>query len=515
MHYVIPPSRHILTNKGHGCHTTTLVGAIVQSLCRTPCPPSIWPLGCSSCDVESVILRAWQLTSALSLSSTRGRPVFSPSFAAMASFEIAAWQQACEEVLRKKRFEDNALRVWLGVLFEATTLTAIALPGVIHVGLYFAVIAMMIVMAWHRADLLTTGTWGAWRFYSKRLRKLSLDLFFPEGYSAVGLAQKQRPARAFIRLNFLLKAMCSLVYFGRAVPIALAYIDEQAPGGRPTGKGIIGAFFGLFQLAFLLLCCCALCCLGTCLAGALGVLCKRLRDYYGSIGEVAADLELQQRIARKANALSTQMQNREIKASLWQRVKLMMGMGLFFLDFATDANCTWQYLQSGFYWLFGFQLIIVGVSLVAETRLLRKGSVRKGMWAAFWTSIVTGFPTDEYLSISMREKTVEAPLSFLLQSYATVWVLWSSHFPKDQRTRRLVVEVPEWWPATGVTLLSSYASLALTILSMTNAAYLANHLDVAHRLDILRKSNAGGLDRPDSQQVLPTEIFSRRPRRLG
>lgn len=154
---------------------------------------------------------------------------------------------------------------------------------------------------------------------------------------------------------------------------------------------------------------------------------------------------------------------------------MYIDMAVFWADFLLDGACAYTYLSLRLYWVFGFQVAILLVSIFSETRLVKMQSEpdecdKWGVFfGAFTASIRRGFPTGTYLAIIMREKSVEAPLSLLLQLYASFWV------PQSQDAL-IPVELA---------FLLSQASSTLSVYGVTKAAYIMYHLDMGRHLDAL------------------------------
>ena len=139
------------------------------------------------------------------------------------------------------------------------------------------------------------------------------------------------------------------------------------------------------------------------------------------------------------------------------RIKLDVEFAMLLADFLLDLNCLYQYAVSGKHWGFAaLQATIVVITLVAE---LRNGPAK--LFTSFLESHALGFPTDTYLRIVKSEKSIEAPLSLLLQYVAAF------HFSDS----------PE-------AFLSTCVSMVFSVLAVTKAAYIQLHLGLNELLDV-------------------------------
>ncbi|CAE7243457.1 unnamed protein product [Symbiodinium sp. CCMP2592] len=84
-----------------------------------------------------------------------------------------------------------------------------------------------------------------------------------------------------------------------------------------------------------------------------------------------------------------------------------------------------------------------------------------------------GFPSDVLLSVTLREKAVEAPLSFLLQGCATWWLQNAASLSSSQ--------------ALHVSYISTFFSMMFSLYGMTKAAYINTHLDLGYQLKLLER----------------------------
>ena len=137
---------------------------------------------------------------------------------------------------------------------------------------------------------------------------------------------------------------------------------------------------------------------------------------------------------------------------------------LLLADFALDLTCLYQFAVSGKHWGFAAaQGIIVGVTLIAELR--STGPVK--LLGSFLESRALGFPTDTYLRAVKSEKSIEAPLSLLLQYFAALYMSESLE-----------------------AFFSSCASMIFSVLAITKAAYMQLHLGLNELLDLEDESDA-------------------------
>eukprot|EP00438_Fugacium_kawagutii_P008048 Skav223957 [mRNA] locus=scaffold3540:139458:140009:+ [translate_table: standard] len=132
---------------------------------------------------------------------------------------------------------------------------------------------------------------------------------------------------------------------------------------------------------------------------------------------------------------------------------------------------------------------------------MRKEDWCSALWKAVSESVTYGYPTDTYLAMSLREKSVEAPLSFLLQSFITSQT-FSSTFGSSAQSEPIQATL-----STQVTQLSSFVSMALSMSGTVKAAYVNYHLDLASHLDALegdRKPMKHAQDVPGTPMQLPS-----------
>ena len=139
----------------------------------------------------------------------------------------------------------------------------------------------------------------------------------------------------------------------------------------------------------------------------------------------------------------------------WDRLKVHKLFGLLLVDVLSDLNCITTFFWNKHY-LFGvFALLVLVASSVQQLRQ----SGPKVLWAEYKESLSAGYPTDRFLAFSFTEKSVEAPLSLLLQFYTfpfvtgDVWALYTFSF-----------------------------SMLLSLYSITDAAYALFHLDMFDEL---------------------------------
>ena len=147
---------------------------------------------------------------------------------------------------------------------------------------------------------------------------------------------------------------------------------------------------------------------------------------------------------------------------------LHLEMLLFAADFVSDGLAGWQFLQGEMYVLFALQLGIFLVSLWAETRRMRRRGDLGSWYCAFTESSRHGWPTDDFLAIVLTEKSVEVPLTFLLQAYA-VWVV----------STEALSEL--------LSISFFYGKLALAVFGVAKAAYSLIHLDLARHLHAVQE----------------------------
>ena len=143
------------------------------------------------------------------------------------------------------------------------------------------------------------------------------------------------------------------------------------------------------------------------------------------------------------------------EASAWDRLKVHKLFCLLVVDFVSDLNCMGTFfgesttslvsLRSSYLWLSGMQQL--------------RQSGPKVLWEEYQVSLSAGYPTDRFLAFSFTEKSVEAPLSLLLQFYTfpfvtgDLWAVYSFSF-----------------------------SMLLSLYTITDAAYVLIHLDMFDEL---------------------------------
>ena len=84
-----------------------------------------------------------------------------------------------------------------------------------------------------------------------------------------------------------------------------------------------------------------------------------------------------------------------------------------------------------------------------------------------------GFPSDMLLSVTLRQKAVEAPLSFLLQGCATWWLQSAASLSSSQ--------------ALHVSCISTFFSMMFSLYGTTKATYINTHLDLGYQLQLLER----------------------------
>ena len=204
-------------------------------------------------------------------------------------------------------------------------------------------------------------------------------------------------------------------------------------------------------------------------------------------GAAPADPVLQQRIAERAEELSTRMRTSQLKPTWKEYILLHVEMVSFFFDLASDGLCAWRFFELKFYWLFGFQAGIIIFTFWAQSRVMRKLGDICAWYHAFAESSNRGWPTDTYLSIVVQEKLVEAPLASMLSAYAVMWL------PPPTGTYDALLMV-------GKTLTSTYSSCK----SAYNLLHLGPHLDaVVKKLEPLHGRYAARLQAQRGQAPQP------------
>jgi len=355
--------------------------------------------------------------------------------------------------------------------------------GQFHVAFYLGAIVILIILAWDRAYLLNCDC--ELPASLNRLNALSLQMFFPKDYSALGLAKHQRPARKFMCASMLLKMFCAIAWIilsiGAKYGLTFSQPESQdVPSFQTTGPVpalvvtllyiVMFALLSAFIMYFIYAGCF---CVPTRFSGAADI-----------------NLAVQEQIDQKAKIIESQLQQGKVKASTLDRVMLHVDMLFFAFDFISDGFAAWKYFELEMYGLCGTQIGILILALVAETRVFRnfRKHRQSGFFQAFIESSQAGHGTDEYLCIMMREKSVEAPLSFLLSSYAAMWIpssiaIESNLVPSQIRTISRSGEA---------FLIYTVIKMVLGAYGTVKAAYVMMHLDLERFLD-----NVEGLSKRD------------------
>ena len=349
--------------------------------------------------------------------------------------------------------------------------------GQFHVAFYLGAIVILIVLAWDRAYLLNCDC----RFLANlnRLNALSLQMFFPKDYSALGLAKHQRPARKFMCASMLLKMFCAIAWIILFIGTKYGLLSFSQPESQEWPRfqttGLVTALVVflwyivllMLQLAFIMYFIYSGCfCVPTRFSGAADI-----------------NLAVQEQVDQKAKIIESQLQQGKVKASTLDRVMLHVDMLFFAFDFISDGFAAWKYFELEMYGLCGTQIGILILAIAAETRVFRnfRKHRQSGFFQAFIESSQAGHGTDEYLCIMMREKSVEAPLSFLLTSYAVLWVpssiaIESTLVPSQIRTISKSGEAFMIY-ITIKSVLGAYSTV--------KAAYVMMHLDLERFLDFV------------------------------
>eukprot|EP00434_Breviolum_minutum_P004546 symbB.v1.2.004009.t1/scaffold225.1/size261367/10 len=394
----------------------------------------------------------------------------------MKTFVITSRLKASQQITA----EDVELRLqsrklWFCLVGETISLSMFTLLGQFHVAFYLGAIVILIILAWDRAYLLNCDC--GFLANLNRLNALSLQMFFPKDYSALGLAKHQRPARKFMCASMLLKMFCAIatiiLFIGTEYGLLTFSQPEsqERPRFQTTGlltdlcETLYYIVILTFQLAFIMYFIYAGCfCVPTRFSGAADI-----------------NLAVQEQIDQKAKVFASQLQKGEMKASTLDRVMLHVDMFFFAFDFISDGFAAWKYFELEMYGLCATQIGILILAIVAETRVFR--NLRKhrqsGFFGAFIESSQAGHGTDEYLCIMMREKSVEAPLSFLLSSYAAMWIpssiaIESNLVPSQIRTISRSGEA---------FLIYTVIKMVLGAYGTVKAAYVMMHLDLERFLD--------------------------------
>ena len=286
---------------------------------------------------------------------------------------------------------------------------------------------------------------------SPKIRPAPLYVIFPQNYSAFGLAKGQRPARVFMVILALLGLPGVGMIFQAFIITDPSFVGWTAEGALFFRIGMWGA--ALFSCGWYMLSGCFFCA-------------PRFS------GAALADRSLQERIASKSEILSGKMASKQEKPNWMEYGMLHLEMLLFAADFVSDGLAGWQFLQGEMYVLFALQLGIVLVSLWAETRQMRRHGNLMTWCRAFTESSRYGWPTDEFLAIMLMEKSVEAPLTFLLQGYA-VWAVSLQAMATEGRSVAFF-----------------HGKLALAAFGVAKGAYVLIHLDLARHLHAVQEDAA-------------------------
>ena len=105
-----------------------------------------------------------------------------------------------------------------------------------------------------------------------------------------------------------------------------------------------------------------------------------------------------------------------------QKIKVAREIFLVALDFLLDSNCVVTFFLAGHRW---FGAMALGILLWSAWQQLAENSL-KTMYSD--ASISAGMLSDGLLKVTRSEKSVEAPLSLMLQVYAFVYVSISSEY---------------------------------------------------------------------------------------
>ena len=173
-------------------------------------------------------------------------------------------------------------------------------------------------------------------------------------------------------------------------------------------------------------------------------------------GTIRTDPDLRTKVQQRTELVKGRMELRLLERSRKDRVKQDFEFVLFFIDLLSDLTCIVQFSLNGYPEFALAQTVIVVLSLVSE---LVRGSPCT-LFEAVLDSHRLGYPTDAYSSIVRSEKTIEAPLSLLLQYYSAFYL-----------------------NGTPLTFLSTCASMTLSVWGVTKGAYEQLHLALAEVQD--------------------------------
>ena len=389
-----------------------------------------------------------------------------------------------------------------------------------QLGDYAVLVAIMMLLACQRAGIFSLArnsrTLRDVRVTaSTALRTASLAMIFPENYSAFGLAAKQQPAKWFVSLALIVRLMpfgvlaCRVWWERQVTPVQIldglwgmagnvwmsdfaVYLESfrTAPFTEQMNILVVGVLVCFISAPLY--------------GGAVLLFCSFIwpsaaKDIFGVAEK---NIDLQERAAREARKLSNHFVARGGQASWKERSSVCMSIFFYIMDFFLDANCAMQLWNIELYVFFTLQLVVIFTALLVQSRLLRRQGGWKALGQGLCDSWQFGLPADTLLLVTVREKTVEAPLSFLLQSCA----FYHMYTEKMRRADGVGVDQRE---AETLELTSFAVSMIFSLYGMTSAAYVHMHLDVGHHLEALEASLS---QLPDSQSndlapVMPEEII--------
>eukprot|EP00435_Cladocopium_sp_Y103_P031329 s964_g7.t3 len=134
------------------------------------------------------------------------------------------------------------------------------------------------------------------------------------------------------------------------------------------------------------------------------------------------DGDLRKAVRRRARKLEREMHLHE--ATVVERTRAYFALSMFLFDLASDGSCIAQFILNG---NFGFGACQALIVLVAGATEVWKGNPKE-LLLAFKEFRKTGVPSDRFLSILQAEKSLEAPLSFMLQFYSAFIIPSASEF---------------------------------------------------------------------------------------
>ncbi|CAE7447103.1 RE1, partial [Symbiodinium sp. CCMP2456] len=352
----------------------------------------------------------------------------------MQSFKLAGRLKASQEIIAEHH-KVKSWKLWLWLLGQGLTAGLVFWPSVFHSSLSIVMLFLLAAPAFHR------------------------------DYSALGLAEEQRPARWFLTISMLLRVGVFLSFYPltRAMHVfgrTPEFVAQDAPNADQQQVSFGAMAFGIDDWLIL--------CLLLWMLFLSRCFCVR-NDFSGA---AEADPNLQKRIEGRARELSEQMRKSELPPTWKEYVMLHVDILLFVWDFVSDGLAAWKYFELELYGFLVFQIAIIFMTLWEETRVCRRLGTVLTVYSAVAESSMLGWPTDNLLAILMQEKMIEAFPSLMLLSFA------SSYLPQSGGRQLLGYDITYLWLAFTV------FKVFTGIYSFTKAAYVLMHLDLDRHIAV-------------------------------